>query len=164
MSWLEPAPAPRLGQCWGFGRLKVSVPFWSLQPLLFPSGLRALLGPSRGPCISSPGMPIVRWQPEAMMGSILQPKYLGMSPLAWEPSTANIPSDIIALQISCQGTVAFWDDDGNGRSLCRGFSRTHGICVPERALLQRHEGLSRLAFRLPEACVSHLCQEIFSKA
>lgn len=38
------------------------------------------------------------------------------------------------------------------------FSHTR-ICMPERALLQRHEGLSRLAFRLPEACVSHLCQE-----
>lgn len=81
MSWLNPAPAPRLGQCWGFGRLKASVPFWSLQPLLFPSGPRVLLGLSWAPCISSLGMPIMGWQPEAVTGSIIQPKHLGTSPL-----------------------------------------------------------------------------------
>lgn len=60
MSQLDPAPALRLGQHWGFGRLKASVPFWSLQPLPFSFGPRALLGPSRAPCISSPGMSLLR--------------------------------------------------------------------------------------------------------
>lgn len=61
MSQLDLEPTPGLGQCWGCGRLKESVPFYSLQPLLLPSGPRALPGPSWGSLHLLLGMAIVGW-------------------------------------------------------------------------------------------------------
>lgn len=54
--------------------------------------------------------------------------------------------------------MAFWDDDGNGRSLCRGFSRIHGsVCLRGHCCRGMRVYPGWLSGSLRH--VSHLCQE-----
>lgn len=85
--------------------------------------------------------------PKAVTGSILQPKHLGMSPLGREPSMASILLAPSPCKPAAKGLWHF----GMSMEMCQMsmqklFSHTWST---ERALLQRPEGLSGLAFGLP---------------
>uniref|UniRef100_A0A8D2MTY7 SH2 domain-containing protein n=1 Tax=Zonotrichia albicollis TaxID=44394 RepID=A0A8D2MTY7_ZONAL len=78
------AQSPQPGGCqaagdWGIVPKKGTGP-WDFLPKAAPSGLPA----------APPGCAHCGMAPEAVPGSILQPRHLGMSPLGPEPSMANI--------------------------------------------------------------------------